>query len=837
MNTLKRSLSLLMAVILLLSMAVMTVSANDEEDYVETDPYIYDHGVTGDGYDGPEFQYFSPYLLNYIYEDTPHSYHQIYVFSMYNTLTHEVVPAYCTDINVGAYNGHSYRRQNLEDSTYAADAASQIRTIMLNGFYPVPISGETIEEHNVRAKELLQELSEASGIEDLTVGEAISGTQAAIWQAAHGTTLSYTNFVSSVYTSKQPSKTKYYDLCHEERASGYASKSNAEVIAPRIEALCNYLLSLEPVEASHKVVSPESFLTKQISAPVANGDGTYNITVSTTIDVEMAEGDDLTVNAMIDKSHHTSASLHNGKQKVTLVLENIPAELAFEPVTLAIDGNQTVFDVFLFDAEGDRSVAQTMVGMENARSPVHTSILAVNDRILNFYKTTKIAVDEDTYERYPLEGIVFDLYFIASIDDINSGNIVLPKNPVDFAASYEFPETATHTVITDADGRASVNFTHHGLPDGQYLVVERSHDAIEAPVDPFYIRMPDGDQYEITVEPKNTVKGNIRVDKDVVSVGNDSASVDAYAPHTWIVSATVPEDIANGKSFVLSDTLDNRLDYLGNVKVDIESADRNVLGTLSAETDYVLAVNDVDSLSEDSPCDSFTLELTADGMSKIAEIVGTNVDCMMRVYFDAQINANAQMGEEIPNQATLEYTNSVNFDFSVKSDKPVVYTGGANLLKVDANDRNVYLQGATFEVYRNATADEVAAGENLLTIPGVVAPVIKVSFFNNAALQGDKVTSVTSDENGKVAIYGLAYGDYYLYETEAPAGYNLLGNAVSLTIDSTTHMDEMVVTIENYSGTILPDTGGIGTTVFMVIGGLLMLVSVLFLVQKKRMHE
>ena len=138
-----------------------------------------------------------------------------------DSIVDEVVPAYCADIDTGAYEDHSYRRQNLEDSTYAAEAASQIRSIVLNGFYPVPISGETIEDHKVRAKELLQKLSEASGIENLTVGEAIAGTQAAIWKAAHGSMLEFTNFVSTVYTAKMPSQTKYYDLCHEERTNVY----------------------------------------------------------------------------------------------------------------------------------------------------------------------------------------------------------------------------------------------------------------------------------------------------------------------------------------------------------------------------------------------------------------------------------------------------------------------------------------------------------------------------------------------------------------------------------------------------------------------------------------
>jgi cardiolipin synthase len=81
------------------------------------------------------------------------------------------------------------------------------------------------------------------------------------------------------------------------------------------------------------------------------------------------------------------------------------------------------------------------------------------------------------------------------------------------------------------------------------------------------------------------------------------------------------------------------------------------------------------------------VELTQIGMGKIAAAIGDGsfAQYKLRVYFDAQINANAQAGENIPNRATLHYTNSVNFDFDVESDEPVVYTGGTNLADEYAN--------------------------------------------------------------------------------------------------------------------------------------------------------
>ncbi|MBR6826017.1 MAG: SpaH/EbpB family LPXTG-anchored major pilin, partial [Oscillospiraceae bacterium] len=357
-----------------------------------------------------------------------------------------------------------------------------------------------------------------------------------------------------------------------------------------------------------------------------------------------------------------------------------------------------------------------------------------NDRILNFYKTTPIPNGADDSPRHPLEGITFDIYFVAEFKEYLSGQIKLPD-----ATEYETPSAADFTLVTNQDGRVSINLTQKGMPDGVYLVVEREHPAIKAPVDPFYVIMPatnaegTGYDYEITVQPKNEVKGNVRIEKDVISLGTNSASVDAYEAHTWIIGTNIPEDIANGKSFVISDTLDPRLDYIGNMRVQVETADgKTVVTTLEEGKDYILQVTDSDSMTAQTPSDAFSITLTPVGMVHVGGSMGEDSveNYMFRVYFDAQINGNAKVDEDIPNEATLDYTNSVNFDFSAKSDKPVVKTGAAKILKVDGNEHSLLLPGAEFEVYRNATEQEVAAGEGLHYIPGSIAPMVKVSFFD-----------------------------------------------------------------------------------------------------------
>ncbi len=208
---------------------------------------------------------------------------------------------------------------------------------------------------------------------------------------------------------------------------------------------------------------------------------------------------------------------------------------------------------------------------------------------------------------------------------------------------------------------------------------------------------------------------------------------------------------------------------------------------------------------------------------------------MLRVYFDAKINSNAEMATEIPNQAQLRYINSANITFDMESDEPVVYTGAVNLKKVDAKNQSQVLEGAEFEIYRMATQEEVDNQDSRIQyISGVNAPLIKASFYNNAALTGDKVTTVTTDAEGRAAIYGLAYGVYYLVETKAPEGYNPIAAPKQLTIDAESHLEEKMIIVENVGGTVLPATGGMGTTVFTAGGITLMCAAMLLLLLNKR---
>ena len=512
---------------------------------------------------------------------------------------------------------------------------------------------------------------------------------------------------------------------------------------------------------------------------------------------------------------------------------------------LAIDGTQTVSDVFLFDAVGERDSSQSLIGKDNSNLPVHAEVVVQPERKINIHKTS---------DGRPLEGISFDFYKVADLDKYLSGETDLPAaDDYNYSSIYQ-PD---YTIITDANGEGSFSLSKNDMPDGVYLVVEKDHDAIEMPIDPFYVILPatnaSGTGYEYTVEvyPKNKVKEEIDITKDVIKLGNDLGNVDAYAPHTWIISATIPSDIATAKQYKISDTLDNRLDFLNGVVVKVESLDGTERVTLVNGTDYTLNVTDNDSLAEGKPSDSFTITLEGAGKVKVSNAIESKSD-MIRIYFTAQINANGKPAEEIPNQAVINYTNSVNVAFKEESDIPKVYTGAVEINKIDGADGKA-LAGAEFELYRAATeAEKADATIEKVMLEGLDTPMVKVSFSPSAAFvdADNKVTIATSDADGKVYFYGLADGEYYAVETKAPAGYNLLQNPIKLLVgiaeqngnESTETAAEgeavahpiNIYPVENRAGAVLPETGGMGTTLLYVGGSLLLLMAFVSLVAKRK---
>lgn len=232
----------------------------------------------------------------------------------------------------------------------------------------------------------------------------------------------------------------------------------------------------------------------------------------------------------------------------------------------------------------------------------------------------------------------------------------------------------------------------------------------------------------------------------------------------------------------------------------------------------------------------------------------TNAGKDIVIIYSATINENALTKDVETNTVNLEYSNNPNDNTSKgKTPDKTVYVYDFDIVidKYTGNETDgARLAGAKFVLYKkdgdkklyyfyNETDDKVEWVE--LADDAAVA----------AAIKNSTITEVTTDENGAAKFQGLDSGTYYLHETEAPAGYNLLKGDETVTITATYGDDGQITSstatstnngqyqqttkIENKSGATLPSTGGMGTTVFYVLGAILVIGAAVLLVTKKRM--
>ena len=148
MNALKKLhkyASLLLALFLIMSTAIVPVSA--EED---TNIYVFHR----DGNGQPLYQYQSPCMLGYDMNNQygdPGVPRQAFVYTMYNTQSGKHFSTYCTDINVTAVQGAYYRRMNLEYSPFAGKAAGVIlKYFSSSGFSLIFLKNKSLFSSNLR---------------------------------------------------------------------------------------------------------------------------------------------------------------------------------------------------------------------------------------------------------------------------------------------------------------------------------------------------------------------------------------------------------------------------------------------------------------------------------------------------------------------------------------------------------------------------------------------------------------------------------------------------------------------------------------------------------------
>lgn len=498
------------------------------------------------------------------------------------------------------------------------------------------------------------------------------------------------------------------------------------------------------------------------------------------------------------------------------------------------------------------------------------------------------AKENHTYEAYQIfdgdlsNGVLSNIVWGSGIDDTKTSDLITAIQAIDgfssctdaasvaeklaeitgfdadttkqFASVVGQYLSATKTDSTFADGK----YTISGVDDGYYLVkdkdesLDQAHDAKTR-----YIVHVLGTKTEIapkssfpTVEKKvleddKDVTGKPTYDAETTEKWNDVADYCIGEAVPFKLYGTMPDTIGDYTKYkyVFHDTLASQFTAPNASAVTVK-----IDGKLATGAEVTIEGQKI----------TVTFKDIKNGNTVTA-------DSIVTVEYSAVLNSNAVIGlDGQENEVYLTYSNNPNWVGTGEDDTPndegktpkdavIVFTYELDTTKVDGADNTKKLADAEFKLL-NADQSKEAKVDTDGKFVEWVAP--------------DNGTKLTSGEDGLFKVIGLDDGTYYLKETKAPAGYNLLANPVEVVVTATTVNNQewgmtdasaaltnlkvtaagkagtadtstgvASITIANNAGSTLPSTGGIGTTIFYVAGGALVVGAGVLLVSKKRMSN
>ena len=271
------------------------------------------------------------------------------------------------------------------------------------------------------------------------------------------------------------------------------------------------------------------------------------------------------------------------------------------------------------------------------------------------------------------------------------------------------------------------------------------------------------------------------------------------------------------RNYVVHDKMDAALEFGGVTSITAGSATL----TEGAGSDYTVVTT---GLNDDC---TFHIVFTETYLDSITD------DTSIVINYTAKLTSDAVAGTGYVNDTWLNYGDSQH----TEHDSTTTYTWKLPIYKYHMDgETKTALADAEFILYKGNEENRV------------YAQVTKGKLTGWTTTKTD-ATTLASDAKGKIEVEGLDADTYYLEETKAPGGYNKLAGPVKVEIshavtDAGAHMTHTLkqdatsvekVEIENQSGTELPSTGGMGTTIFYVLGSILVIGAVVLLITKKRM--
>ena len=418
--------------------------------------------------------------------------------------------------------------------------------------------------------------------------------------------------------------------------------------------------------------------------------------------------------------------------------------------------------------------------------------------------------------------------------------------------------SATGEAFKTVDSTAG-NTIISGLPAGYYLVKDSKPVTGQDAATKFILQVVGNTSVAVksdfpTVEKKVQENAkNVNLDGkatdtripsyNVPAKYNDVADYNIGDKVPFQLIGTLPsnyDDYATYK-YIFHDTLSKGLTYNDDAKVYVLNG--------TTETEITGTLRKVES-------NDTALTVTFENLKAVT---GVNKDSKIIVDYTATLNTAAEIGlPGNPNEVYLQFSNNPNKGGdgetgNTPEDKVIVFTYELDVTKIDANQKETKLKDAEFKL-RNKEGNWV-----------IVDADNKVKDWTNDESQA---STLKSGDDGLFKVIGLDDGVYYLKETKAPQHYNLLSNEIKLTITATTSNGQtwesgepgdaltvlsinvgdatesatgdrgkgtVSMNVENSKGSTLPTTGGMGTTIFYVVGSILVLGAAILLITKKRM--
>lgn len=419
-----------------------------------------------------------------------------------------------------------------------------------------------------------------------------------------------------------------------------------------------------------------------------------------------------------------------------------------------------------------------------------------------------------------------------------------------FVCHYLYSNDANPTYVVRAGSNA---LTIPEAKAGYYLFVDTtdfSKDDSYHSYNSFLLMVTKGN-WNVPITPKAekpTVEKKVYDNPDGTSTGGFGSSADhaINEKFQFQLTATLPAstdrayDYYDKYSVIFHDTLSDGITYDKDDELDsvVIKSNGNTYN-ITDSSKYTIDTTDLESQN------SFVVNIDVKACAKDAGF-DLNDGATITVTYTAHLNDKAYVNTaggstSNINKVYLTYSNNPKDESSIgktpESTPVYVYTYQLNNTKHQDTEKGPALEGACFRLY----SDEACTDQSEVQLyqkDGFYYPIKDVL--------GKEAVEMKSAANGTFNVKGLDAGTYYLKEITPPDGYSAC-KVIPVTIKAD-HSRNDQVNLEGSNltndivnikagGITLPSTGGIGTTLFYVVGGGLMVAAIVLLVTKKRMEN